>query len=153
MRFGPNTEVLVRRTFYLKTYLIDRDGTPTLLGIDVALVRGPSGREIMRRETTAQTFADVDEMVGWITENQAVEAPPGADGNPRWLPSRKEMASGTRQVQTVEDARVVLEPDYMAAAMVMYPSEIRPNVGKVEMARRVVDAATKGRILVNPEGE
>ena len=62
-------------------------------------------------------------------------------------------------VMTVQNAARALvrilrdgkEPDYEASAVVMYPNEIRPNVGQVEMARRVVDAAIKGRILVNPE--
>src|SRR3990167_1904870 len=60
--------------------------------------------------------------------------------------------------QTIDASRALVrilrdgkEPDYEASAVVMYPNEIRPNVGQVEMARRVVDAAIKGRILVNPE--
>lgn len=31
--------------------------------------------------------------------------------------------------------------DYEAAARARYPNELRPNVGQVEMARRIVDAA------------
>jgi hypothetical protein len=90
MRIGPKTTLLAERRFYDDTYLVDdTTGEAVLFICDGVVIRGPSGRVMVRSNRDAITFPSVDALVEAVTEGGWKEAP--MDGEPQWKPTREQI--------------------------------------------------------------
>lgn len=102
IRIGPKSTLLAEKRFYDDTYLYDQSGA-WLFICDAIVVRGPSGREMVRAKRDVLRFDDADAMADAVALGGWTEAP--LDGNPRWKPTREQIEAESKRSRLAASMR------------------------------------------------
>jgi hypothetical protein len=89
-RLGKGSTLIADRTYYLPTYLHDKDnpgGQSWLFTRRVVVWQQGGGQTQRRAVLDVRAYPDGDAMINDIEGHPDwLEAPAEADGNPRWMP-------------------------------------------------------------------